>query len=166
MTATQLDSMEVTVPSALVAQLERSTSDPATIAATMGEAFETLYAAVQRNGLQTVGPPRAIYTTWSPDEVRFTVAVPIERAPPTPLDTPDVTVEALPECTALRFVHHGPYRELRSTYGRIEGWLRDRGGIKEPADWAKYAPMWEEYMNDPQTTPESELVTRIYLALR
>ena len=166
MTTIQIDSKEVVIPPALVAQLTRSTSDPTTIAATMSAAFETLYAAVSRHGLEVVGPPRAIYTTWSPTEVRFTVAVPIDRAPPGPLDTQDVTIDALPECTALRFEHHGPYSELRSTYGRIEAWLRERGGIKQAADWARYAPMWEEYMNDPRTTPESELVTRIYLPLR
>jgi hypothetical protein len=26
--------------------------------------------------------------------------------------------------------------------------------------------MWEEYLNDPAATPESELITRIYLTLR
>ena len=165
MTITQLDSMEVTVPAALVAQLERSTSDLANVAATISAAFEALYAAVWRNQLKMVGLPRAIYNTWSPTEVRFVVAVPVERAPAGPLDAQDVTIAALPERTALRFVHHGPYRDLSSTYGRIEAWLRERGGIKEPSDWARYAPMWEEYMNDPRTTPESELVTRIYLTL-
>ena len=72
----------------------------------------------------------------------------------------------LPERVALRFVHHGPYRDIRSTYARIESWLRERGGIKTPADWANYSPMWEEYMNDPAQTPESKLETRIFLPLR
>ena len=55
---------------------------------------------------------------------------------------------------------------MRDTYDIIEAWLRARGAIKTTADRARYAPMWEEYLNDPATTPESELITRIYLTLR
>jgi effector-binding domain-containing protein len=81
-------------------------------------------------------------------------------------DSADVAIKPTAESSALRFVHHGPYRDVRNTYDRIEAWLRERGGIKTPADWARYSPMWEEYLNDPATTPESELITRIYLTLR
>lgn len=162
-TTTQLESMEVKVPQALLAQLERTTTNTADLGPDMSAAFEALYAAIGKAGITPCGPPRAIYTAWGPNEVRFTVAVPIDRAP---VDVPEgITVAASPERTTLRFVHQGPYRELRATYGRIEAWLRERGGIKTPEDWARYAPMWEEYMNDPTTTPESALLTRIYLTL-
>jgi effector-binding domain-containing protein len=77
-----------------------------------------------------------------------------------------VALDTIPESTALRFVHHGPYRDLPATYERIEAWLRERGGIRTAADWARYSPMWEEYVTDPETTPESALITRIYLTLR
>lgn len=162
-TTTQLESMEVTVPQALLAQLERTTTNTADLGPDMSAAFETLYAAVGKAGITPSGPPRAVYTAWGPNEVRFTVAVPIDRAPAVVPE--EITVAASPERTALWFVHHGPYRELRATYGRIEEWLRQRGGIKTPEDWSRYAPMWEEYMNDPTTTPESDLITRIYLTL-
>ena len=35
--------------------------------------------------------------------------------------------------------------------------------MRSEADWAKYMPMWEEYMNDPERTPAAELLTHIYL---
>jgi effector-binding domain-containing protein len=162
-TTSQLESMEVTVPQSLLAQLERTSSNMGDLGPDMSAAFGALYAAIARAGITPSGPPRAIYTAWGPNEVRFTVALPIDRAPAV---VPEgITVAASPERTALRFVHHGSYRELRATYGRIEAWLRERGGIKRPDDWARYAPMWEEYMNDPSTTPEADLVTRIYLTL-
>jgi effector-binding domain-containing protein len=97
--------------------------------------------------------------------VHFAAAIPVADIPSKALDTPAVALRALPESCALRFVHNGPYREIRGTYERIEAWLRERGGIKTASDWAHYSPMWEEYLNDPTTTPESELVTRIYLTL-
>jgi effector-binding domain-containing protein len=162
----QLESMEVSAPATLVVQVQAACSaDPAAIAAAVGGAFRTIATFQQRYGIPSAGPPRVIYTTWGADGVRFTAAVPIAEVPPNAVDEGEVSITALPAATALRFVHRGAYGELRHTYDRIEGWLRERGGIKTPADWAHYSPMWEEYLNDPATTPESDLITRIYLTL-
>ncbi|HZI27629.1 MAG TPA: GyrI-like domain-containing protein [Gemmatimonadaceae bacterium] len=165
MTMTQMESTEVLVPATLVAQIEGLTTRPADIGAAVGKAFGTLYPTMGRAGLTPSGPPRVIYTGWGPDEVRFTVAAPIDGKPATPLDA-GVSTAKLPERVALRFVHRGPYRDIKATYDQIESWLRERGGITTPADWAHYSPMWEEYVNDPATTPESELVTNIFFSLR
>jgi effector-binding domain-containing protein len=164
---TPLDNKEVTVPPALVAQCH-STSSPApdAVAAAMGAAFGKVEAFLQQNSLRAAGPPRAVYTGWGANSVEFTAAVPIPVVPAGVRDTADVKIAAVPECSALRFVHRGPYSELRGTYARIEAWLRERGGIKAPEDWARYSPMWEEYQNDPATTPPSDLLTHIYLTLR
>ena len=161
-----LESMEVAVPAALVAQVQATSApEPAAISAAIGAAFRSIEDFRQRNGIAAAGPPRVIYTSWGTDGVGFTAGVPIGQVPPNVADEGEVTIQALPEATALRFVHRGPYREVRHTYERIEAWLRERGGIKTAADWARYSPMWEEYLNDPTTTPESDLVTRIYLTL-
>jgi AraC family transcriptional regulator len=165
MTMTQVESTEALVPSTLVAQIEGLTAKAADIGAAVGAAFGTLYPAMGRAGLTPSGPPRVIYTGWGPDEVRFTVAAPIDREPTTTLDAGFSTTK-LPERASLRFVHRGPYRDIKKTYDQIESWLRERGGLKTPADWANYSPMWEEYVNDPATTPESELVTNIFFSLR
>jgi effector-binding domain-containing protein len=158
--------MEVAVPAAVVAQSRTAcAADPAAIGTAVGAAFQKIDAFVKTNAIATCGAPRVVYTEWSPTGVQFTAAVPIRDVPRGIRDTADVSIAVVPECSALRFVHHGPYREIRHTYDQIEAWLRARGGIRSPADWARYSPMWEEYLNDPTTTPESELVTRIYLTL-
>lgn len=162
----RLESMEVAVPATLVAEHQTAcTTEPAAIAAAIGTAFQKVQAFLDRNAIRAAGPPRVVYTEWSPTGLKFTAALPIAAIPPNVEDTPDVSIKALPECQALRFVHRGPYREVKGTYDRIEAWLRERGGIRTAADWARYSPMWEEYLNDPATTPESELITRIYLTL-
>jgi effector-binding domain-containing protein len=166
MTATQLESMEVLVPEALVAQLEGLTSTQQDIGAVIRQGFATLYGAIGQAGIGPAGAPRAIYTAWGPNEIHFTAAVPVDRSPATTPDAGGVRIAHLPARVALRFVHRGPYRDISATYDRIDTWLRERGGISTPADWARYAPMWEEYMNDPATTPESDLETRIFLSLR
>lgn len=163
---TPLENMEVLVPPTLLAQCESSCSaDPAAVSAAVGAAFGKVQAFIARYQLPAVGAPRVTYRDWSADGVRFAAAIPIASVPPNAIDTGDITFQAVPGTQALRFVHHGPYHDIRTTYNRIEAFLRARGGIHTPADWAHYSPMWEEYMNDPRTTSESELITRIYLTL-
>ena len=160
----KLENMEVTVPAMVVAQTRAtSASAPDAISAVVGTAFGRIAAFQAEHGLPAAGAPRVIYTDWSPTGVKFTAAIPIAQAPPP--QTRDVAIATIPESRALRFVHRGPYRDLRFTYERIEAWLRERGAIRTMADWARYTPMWEEYVNDPATTLESDLITRIYLTL-
>jgi DNA gyrase inhibitor GyrI len=64
---------------------------------------------------------------------------------------------------AMRFTHRGPYAGLMGTYGRIIEFLKARDLMQSEDDWMRYMPMWEEYLNDPQTTPETDLLTYIYL---
>ena len=165
---TDLKSMEVLVPATLILACRASSSaEPNAISAAVGGAFQKIAAFQAINRIQASGPPRVVYSEWSTNGVKFTAEVPIADVPPPNVrDTSEVTINASPETSALRFEHRGPYREVRATYDRIEAWLRERGGIKTAADWARYAPMWEEYLNDPTTTPEAELITRIYLTLR
>ena len=163
---TPLESMEVSVPATLVTECHAtSAAESGAISAAVGAAFQKIETFLKANGIGACGAPRVVYSQWSADGVQFTAAIPIADVPTDVRDTSDVSIRSLPESSALRFIHRGPYRDVRNTYDRIEAWLRERGGIKTDADWARYSPMWEEYLNDPTTTPESELVTRIYLTL-
>ena len=163
----KLESMEVMVPATLVAECHAaSAAESSAISAAVAAAFLKIRAFLNTNGVSAAGAPRVVYTEWSAGGVKFSAAIPVAAVPPNVKDSADVSIEPTTESTALRFVHRGPYREVRNTYELIEAWLRARGGIKTAADWARYSPMWEEYLNDPATTPESELITRIYLTLR
>ena len=163
----KLESMEVTVPATLVAECHASSAaESAAISAAVPAALQKIQAFLSANGVPAAGPPRVVYTEWGPGGVKFSASMPVAAVPPNVKDSADVSITRTTESTALRFVHRGPYRTVRETYDLIEAWLRARGSIKTAADWARYSPMWEEYLNDPATTPESELITRIYLTLR
>ena len=63
------------------------------------------------------------------------------------------------KCATLLF--KGSYAELEKPYGWLFGrWLPESG--YEAADF----PVFEEYLNDPRTTPPSELLTRIHSLLK
>ena len=58
-------------------------------------------------------------------------------------------------------LHKGPYEQAGRSYDWFYGtWLPQSG--EQPAD----APMYEEYLNDPQTTPPAELLTEICMPLK
>jgi effector-binding domain-containing protein len=159
-----LEFTEVEVPPVLAARIAgESPSDPSAIAAAMGEAFGKLMGFVGQQKLAPSGPPRTIYTSYDPKAVQFIVAMPVAAPPAKPIKTGAGSVESIPGGKALRFTHHGPYANLMNTYGQVTEFLKAKGLMKTDADWAKYMPMWEEYLNDPQTTPEAKLVTYIYL---
>jgi len=162
-----LEVREVTLPPALALELEMSIgTSPAEISAAMGQAFATLMGVVASNSLTVAGPPRTIYQSWTATNTHCIAAIPIVDAPGRVLDNADVRGVSIPEQQALRFTHHGSYASARETYAQIDAWLRERGAIKTDADWSRYSPMWEEYVGDPTTTPEQELMTYIYLTLK
>ncbi len=62
-------------------------------------------------------------------------------------------------CAILTYT--GPYNEMGKAYNwMFSEWLPDCG--MEPGDF----PMFEQYMNDPRTTPPAQLQTQIYLPLK
>lgn len=159
-----LEFVEVEVPRVLAAQMPGAVGpDPAAIAGGIRGAFEELMAFVRQLKLSLSGPPRVIYMAHGPQGVRFTVAMPIAAPPTATRMIGPGFIKAIPASRAMRFTHRGPYTELVKTYGRITEFLKAKGLMKTDADWAHYMPMWEEYINDPQTTPPADLVTYIYL---
>ena len=162
----QIQPQQVEVQPTLALQIaSQSGSDPQEISQAMQQAFGELQQISQAHAVQFAGPPRAIYTSYSPEQVEFTVVMPI-AAGVGGLGEGLVTVGEVPGGKALRFVHQGPYPKLMETYGKITEWMKANGMLQTDADWAKYMPMWEEYVNDPESTPADDLLTNIYVPLR
>lgn len=163
-TALDLEFAVVEVPSVLAAQVRmKCPMSPEAIGKAMQQGFRTVMAFVNRHGLKAIGQPRAIYTSFSAEEVRFVLALPVGSGEGRDVEEPDVFVDSLPAKRAYRFTHHGPYPKLARTYGQITEYMKQKGLMQSEADWSRFLPMWEEYISDPEVTPESELVTYIYL---
>lgn len=163
----EFDSLEFTqteVPPVLAVQVSGQCGlEPSSVGPAISKAFDQLGRVLQDHALAPAGPPRAIYTTYGPAEMHFIVAMPIATAPATPVAPDAATVGPLAGTRALRFTHRGPYAGLMDTYGQITAFMKAQGLMQSEADWARYMPMWEEYLNDPHTTPEADLLTYIYL---
>lgn len=160
-----LAAVEIEVPPAFAVRTSRRASR-SEIAAEMGAAFATLSAYATEHALTPAGPPRAMYTSWGEDGIEFTAEFPVVKPPYTLPPAPGVTAEMVAGGRMLRFTHVGSYEHIAQTYERITHWLVGQGLMSGPEDWSKFMPMWEEYLNDPATTPSGDLLTNIYLPKR
>ncbi len=159
-----LEFAEVEVAPVLAAQMPgQSATDPAAISEAMHVAFDELMGFLQCHKLAPSGPPRTIYTSYGAEEIKFVVVIPIASPPAEPVENGPGSVDTLAGTKALRFTHRGPYKDLMKTYGRITEFMKAKGLMQSEVDWVRYLPMWEEYLNDPHTTPQAELLTYIYL---
>jgi effector-binding domain-containing protein len=120
--------------------------------------FKTVYGAMAKQGLKATGAPMTIYTSTDDTGFQFQAAVPVEKAPTVPPDS-GVTVGLSPGGKALKFVHRGSYDAMDTTYEAITNYLDEKQ--LEAKDL-----FVEQYMKDPVTTPEDDLVIEVYVPLK
>lgn len=124
------------------------------IAAGFGEVFHAMTSA----GLAPAGAPLLVYhdvideETDGDVEICIPVSGPFESAS-------NVYTRELVGGTVAATLHHGPYQEIAPAYHTITGWISEHGH-------EIVGPPREVYLNDPQTVPEAELLTRVEFPIR
>lgn len=125
---------------------------------TILDAFKTLYAYLDRQGIKPAGPPMTVYTSADDSGFQYRAAVPIE-APPANPPQGDLTIGKSPAGKAYRFVHRGSYDSMDSTYEAITNFLDEKA--IEAQDL-----FIEEYVTDPLKTPENQFVIDVYVPVK
>ena len=125
---------------------------------TIVSAFKSVYGAMDKLGAKPNGAPMTIYTATDDTGFQFQAAVPVAQAPAT-LPEGDVKIGKSPIGTALKFMHRGSYEAMDTTYEAITHYLDERR--LEAKDL-----FVEQYLKDPVTTPEDDLVIEVYVPLR
>jgi effector-binding domain-containing protein len=120
--------------------------------------FKTVYGAMAKQGIKASGAPMTIYTATDDTGFQFQAAVPVAQAPTVPAGS-DITVGKSPAGKALKFVHRGSYDAMDTTYEAITNYLDEKQ--LEAKDL-----FVEQYMKDPVTTPEDDLVIEVYVPLK
>ena len=128
----------------------------------IGTTFDRLFLLA--SGLELIGPATRSFGVYYDDPEQVPADQLRSRAGFTLPDAmaADSTFERfeLPATRCAVLEYTGPYSEIEAAYHWLfSEWLPASG--HETRDF----PMWEEYVNDPKTTPASELKTRIYLPL-
>jgi effector-binding domain-containing protein len=120
--------------------------------------FKSVYRVLEQQGIKAAGAPMAIYTATDDTGFQFQAAVPV--APATKIAPGgSVTLGKSPTGKALKFVHRGSYDAMDATYEAITNYLDDK--TLEARDL-----FVEQYMRDPVTTPEDDLVIEVYVPLK
>lgn len=120
--------------------------------------FKTVYAALEKQGVKASGAPMTIYTATDDTGFQFQAAVPVAEAP-TVTPGGNVAVGKSPAGKALKFVHRGSYDAMDTTYEAITNYLDEKR--LEAKDL-----FVEQYMKDPVSTPEDDLVIEVYVPLK
>ena len=130
----------------------------------MRTAFNNLMGFVRQHKLSPAGPPRAIYTAYGPQGVRFIVAMPIAKPPAATRTIGPGFIKTLPAARAMRFTHHGPYcGPGRKPTARLPSSSRAKGLMKTDADWATLHAHVGGIPQRPADHAAGELLTYIYL---
>lgn len=129
----------------------------------IGQAFEKMYVLAGKHQLMNASchgygiyydDPKSVPT----DSLRSLACINVDCDP---ADIPDVFESVkIPAGRFASLRHQGPYTELEKAYDWMFGQWLPQSGL-EVADF----PPVEEYLNDPKTTPPSELLTMIRVAL-
>jgi effector-binding domain-containing protein/uncharacterized protein YndB with AHSA1/START domain len=108
-------------------------------------------------GAAPAGPPFAQYHLWSPmkNTVQYTIGFPM--AAPTAA-TGDFISGSIPACKVYVVRHTGPYRHLGNAWA--SGMMHGRAKAFRQA---RTPHSFEIYENDPATTPEDQLRTKVCL---
>ncbi len=125
---------------------------------TLVEAFKTVHEFLDKRGLKADGDAMMIYTGADDTGFDFQAAVPILG----PFENPPqgaMAVGTSPAGKAYKFVHRGPYDRMENLYEAITNFFDekkiDAGDI-----------FIEQYVTDPRTTPEDELVIEVIFPVK
>jgi effector-binding domain-containing protein len=126
---------------------------------TLQDAFKSVYAFLDKQGIQRAGPPMTIYTEFDDTNFQFQAAVPIAEPPKDP-PKGDIAVGQSPIGKALRFAYKGSFHQMEDTiYNAIPEYLDEKQ--LDPS-----GTFIEEYQADPVTTPEDKFDIQIFVLLK
>lgn len=125
---------------------------------TVTHAFKTLRTFVDKQGLKPDGSVMTIFTATDDAGFQFEAAIPIVEPPKNPPHG-EIAVGASPAGHALKFVHRGSYDGLDNTYEAITNYLDEKR--LEAKDM-----FIEEYVTDPLSTKEDDLVVNVFVLIK
>jgi effector-binding domain-containing protein len=124
---------------------------------TLIEAFKSLTALLDKQGIKAAGNPMIVYTATDDAGFVFMAEIPVDQDPKNL--TKAMSMGKSPEGKALKFVHRGSYDNMDNTYEAITNHLDDKK--LEAKD-----TFIEEYITDPLKTAEDKLVINVYVPLK
>lgn len=127
-------------------------ADSSTAKAVLTDAYTRLQDFIKASGVSMQGAPLTITSEYTPSNWKFDAALPVDRNDVAP--SGDIKAGTTYAGKAVSFIHTGPYETMSDTINKAFAWLAVQG--YKPTD-----RVIEEYVNDPGSTPQDQLKTRI-----
>ncbi len=125
---------------------------------TLVDAYKSVYAFLEKQGVKPTGPPMTIYTQADDTGFSFQASVPVAEAPAEALRG-NMAVGKSPAGRALKFVHRGNYDSMDNTYEAITNHLDEK-------QLEAHDTFIEEYVTDPLTTAEDKLIINVFVPIK
>jgi len=125
---------------------------------TIVDAFKSVDAYLQKQGIKPAGPAMTIYTSTNDTSFQFWAAVPVAEAPKDK-PTGNISVGKTTPGTAYKFIHRGSYDEMDTTYDAITNFLDEK-------QLDAKGLFIEQYDTDPVTTPPDKLVVEVFVPVK
>ncbi len=132
--------------------------DGAAIAKAMGDAFGQAFGFIQQAGITPLSAPISVYTKMPGAKVKFRCGFFVSPEDAKKAEG-DISAGQISAGDALHSLHTGPYAELNKTHGAIWGYAKANG-------LSSSMPVWEIYIDDPETTPPEKLRTEVYHSIK
>mgnify|MGYP001811916296 CR=1 FL=1 len=142
-------------PAVIVFASTSSLWDAAAVSQALGEAYGLIGRFMAEHDLQPAGPPRAMTIARSDDAWEFDAGLPIAAMPELDIDPASpVQIRQTEGGRTVRGISVGPYTEVSANWEKVRAWLAAHG-------YEESGLPWEEYMSDPGSTPDAELITHL-----
>ena len=123
--------------------------------AIIGGSLKKVEAYVAKAGLKTDGLPETIFLATDDRGFDYEAAVPLAEMPKDPPHG-EIAAGQSPDGRALKFVHRGSYDSLDDTYEAITNYLDEKRLESKNV-------LIEQYVTDPVSTDEKNLVVNIFV---
>ncbi|HOB12541.1 MAG TPA: GyrI-like domain-containing protein [Syntrophomonadaceae bacterium] len=122
----------------------------------LGKAYDDIMKYLMEIGVQPAGAPYVAYLNMDMQDLDIEIGFPVGQAT---AGKDHIQASEIPAGKQVSCLHTGPYSTLESAYDAMMEWVPAHG----------YTPTgvsYEFYLNDPEQTPESELLTKIVFPLK
>jgi len=122
----------------------------------IGESYEKIMKYLAGLGEQPSGVPFAAYYNLDMKDLDVEMGFPVAKLLP---EKGDIKSGEIPEGKYVSCMYKGAYSQMEQPYNEMFKWIEENG-------YEQKGVYFEYYYNSPNDVPESELLTRIVMALK
>jgi len=126
--------------------------------AVMSEGYQKLFDYVSQCGKQIAGAPYCKYTNPSENYMKFDIELGVPVSEPLP-EKDEIYMSKTCEGRSITAMHKGAYKDIEVTYAPMMQYLADNN-LESTGVYYDY------YLNDPDVTPENDLMTKVVFMLK